>query len=146
MLEIVGFTIKTNHGFSLFRKSSERNSTRVGDERYEVPLGCSESDFGFGGLRFGFLTPTRFLKRTEDSGLVVKNWVPRVEVLNHGSVRWFLTHCGWNSVLESVCAGLPMVGWPLYAEQRVNRVMLVEEMKIALPMNECEKDGVCELR
>lgn len=57
-----------------------------------------------------------------------------------------MTHCGWNSVLESVCAGVPMVAWPLYAEQRVNRVMLVEEMKIALPMNESEKDGVCELR
>lgn len=69
MLEIVGLTTKTKHGFSLFRKSrlvlgkaSEGNSIRVGDERYEFPLGCSESDFGFGGLRFGFVNPTRFLE------------------------------------------------------------------------------------
>ncbi|GMN44511.1 hypothetical protein TIFTF001_013717 [Ficus carica] len=87
------------------------------------------------------LIPQGFLKQTEERGLVVKNWVPQVEVLNHGSVGGFVTRYGWNSVLESVCAGVPMVAWPLYAEQRVNRVMLVEEMKIALPMNESEKDG-----
>ncbi|KAF2319685.1 hypothetical protein GH714_018005 [Hevea brasiliensis] len=67
-------------------------------------------------------------------GLVVKLWAPQVAVLNHNSVGGFVTHCGWNSVLEAVCAGVPMVAWPLYAEQRINRVLLVEEMKIALPM------------
>ena len=53
--------------------------------------------------------------------------------------RWvgFPTHYGWNSVLDAVCAGMPMVAWP---EQRLNRVFLVEEMKLALTMNE-SKDG-----
>ncbi|PON38255.1 UDP-glucuronosyl/UDP-glucosyltransferase, partial [Trema orientale] len=46
----------------------------------------------------------------------------------------------WNSVLEAICVGVPMVAWPLYAEQRLNRVVLVEEMKLALPVNESE-DG-----
>ncbi|XP_024027551.1 UDP-glycosyltransferase 88A1 [Morus notabilis] len=87
------------------------------------------------------LLPKGFLDRTRDRGLVVKNWAPQVEVLSHDSVGGFLTHCGWNSVLESVCAGVPMVAWPLYAEQRSNRVVLVEEIKIALPMNEYDKDG-----
>lgn len=81
-----------------------------------------------------------FLDRTKDRGLVVKTWAPQVAVLNHDSVGGFVSHCGWNSVLESVCAGVPMVAWPLYAEQRFNRVVLVEEIKIALPMNESE-DG-----
>ncbi|MBA0552232.1 hypothetical protein Golob_023062, partial [Gossypium lobatum] len=73
-----------------------------------------------------------------ERGKVVKSWAPQVAVLNHDSVGGFVTHCGWNSVLESVCAGVPMVAWPLYAEQRFNRVLLVEEMKIALPMVESE--------
>ncbi|GMN44508.1 hypothetical protein TIFTF001_013712 [Ficus carica] len=87
------------------------------------------------------LLPQGFLDRTKDRGLVVKNWAPQVEVLSHESVGGFVSHCGWNSVLESVkCAGVPMVAWPLYAEQRFNRVVLVEEIKIALPMNESD-DG-----
>ncbi|KAL6127188.1 hypothetical protein ACLB2K_075230 [Fragaria x ananassa] len=82
------------------------------------------------------LLPDGFLGRTKDRGLVVKSWAPQVDVLNHDSVGGFVSHCGWNSVLEAVCAGVPMVTWPLYAEQRFNRVVLVEEIKIALPMNE----------
>ncbi|XVF12577.1 hypothetical protein REPUB_Repub08aG0130800 [Reevesia pubescens] len=84
------------------------------------------------------LLPKGFLERTKERGHVVKSWAPQVAVLNHDSVGGFVTHCGWNSVLESVCAGVPMLAWPLYAEQRFNRVVLVEEMKIALPMVESE--------
>ncbi|KAJ4979696.1 hypothetical protein NE237_010476 [Protea cynaroides] len=82
-----------------------------------------------------------FLDRTRDRGLVVKSWAPQVEVLNHESVGGFVTHCGWNSVLEAVCAGVPMLAWPLYAEQELNKVALVEEMKVAMPMEAAEEDG-----
>ncbi|CAK7338703.1 unnamed protein product [Dovyalis caffra] len=86
------------------------------------------------------LLPDGFLERTKERGLVVKLWAPQVEILNHSSTGGFVTHCGWNSTLEAVCAGVPLVAWPLYAEQRLNRVVLVEEMKLALSMNESE-DG-----
>lgn len=86
------------------------------------------------------LLPQGFVDRTKHRGLVMKSWAPQVEVLNHDSVGGFVTHCGWNSVLESVCAGVPMVAWPLYAEQKLNRVILVEEIKIALRLEESE-DG-----
>ncbi|KAL0318075.1 UNVERIFIED_CONTAM: UDP-glycosyltransferase 88A1 [Sesamum angustifolium] len=59
------------------------------------------------------LLPAGFLDRTKDRGLVLKSWAPQVAVLNHESVGGFVTHCGWNSVLESVCAAVPMVAWPL---------------------------------
>ncbi|XP_043712585.1 UDP-glycosyltransferase 88F3-like [Telopea speciosissima] len=84
------------------------------------------------------LLPQGFLDRNKERALVVKSWAPQVEVLNHESVGGFVTHCGWNSVLEAVCAGVPMVAWPLYAEQRMNKVFLVEEMKFAMPMEESE--------
>jgi hypothetical protein len=88
------------------------------------------------------LLPEGFLDRTKDRGLVLKSWAPQVAVLNHPSVGGFVSHCGWNSVLEAVCAGVPLVAWPLYAEQRVNRIFLVEEMKLALPMNESDNGFV----
>ncbi|CAN1189855.1 UDP-glycosyltransferase 88A1 [Linum perenne] len=87
------------------------------------------------------LLPEGFLERTIRRGHVVKSWAPQVEVLSHDSVGGFVTHCGWNSVLESVRAGVPMVAWPLYAEQRFNRVLLVEEIRIALPMVESDDSG-----
>ncbi|XP_042511078.1 UDP-glycosyltransferase 88F3-like [Macadamia integrifolia] len=87
------------------------------------------------------LLPQGFLDRNKERGLVVKSWAPQVEVLSHKSVGGFVTHCGWNSVLEAVIAGVPMVAWPLYAEQRLNKVFLVEEMKLAMPMDVSE-DGL----
>nr|BEP30489.1 6'deoxychalcone 4'-O-glucosyltransferase [Dahlia pinnata] len=84
------------------------------------------------------LLPEGFLDRTKDKGLVVKKWAPQVAVLNHKSVGGFVTHCGWNSVLEAVCVGVPMVAWPLYAEQKFNKVVLRDEMKLAIPMDESE--------
>ncbi|KAM3682130.1 hypothetical protein ACJW31_12G049000 [Castanea mollissima] len=86
------------------------------------------------------LLPTGFLERTKDKGFVVKQWAPQVAVLSHDSVGGFVTHCGWNSVLEAVWCGVPMVGWPLYAEQRLNRAVLVAETKLGLELNESE-DG-----
>ncbi|KAL3521578.1 hypothetical protein ACH5RR_019727 [Cinchona calisaya] len=84
------------------------------------------------------LLPHGFLDQTKDRGFVVSSWAPQVDILNHGSVGGFVTHCGWNSVLEAVSAGVPMVAWPLYAEQKLNRLLLVEEMKLALPIDETE--------
>ncbi|KAJ9545871.1 hypothetical protein OSB04_025578 [Centaurea solstitialis] len=88
------------------------------------------------------LLPEGFLDRTRDRGMVVKRWAPQVAVLNKEAVGAFVTHCGWNSVLEAVSAGVPMVAWPLYAEQRFNKVVMVEEMKVALPMEEFERGKV----
>ncbi|XP_039069582.1 UDP-glycosyltransferase 88A1-like [Hibiscus syriacus] len=89
------------------------------------------------------LLPLAFLDRTKDRGYLLKSWAPQTAVLSHDSIGGFVTHCGWNSVLEAVCAGVPMLAWPLYAEQRYNRVLMVEEMKIALPMEELETGLVC---
>ncbi|KAL4191591.1 hypothetical protein AMTRI_Chr07g30620 [Amborella trichopoda] len=80
------------------------------------------------------LLPEGFLGRTAELGMVMTSWAPQVAVLNHPAVGGFVTHCGWNSALESVCAGVPMLAWPLYAEQHLNALFMVEEMKIAMAM------------
>uniref|UniRef100_A0ACD5VYG0 Uncharacterized protein n=1 Tax=Avena sativa TaxID=4498 RepID=A0ACD5VYG0_AVESA len=71
--------------------------------------------------------PEGFVERTSGTGLAVPLWAPQVEILNHPAVGGFLSHCGWNSTLESAAAGVPMVAWPLFAEQRVNAVLVSSE-------------------
>ncbi|KAJ4837803.1 hypothetical protein Tsubulata_032659 [Turnera subulata] len=87
------------------------------------------------------LFPEGFMERTKGRGFVVKSWAPQVAVLNHNSVGGFVTHCGWKSVMEALGAGVPLLAWPLYAEQKMNRVILVEELKIALAVEESDEDG-----
>lgn len=87
--------------------------------------------------------PPGFVERTTKQGLghVVPSWAPQTRVLGHRATAAMLTHCGWNSVLESVAAGVPMIAWPLYAEQRENAVMLCEETMVALRPNKVGGDG-----
>ncbi|KAE8798714.1 anthocyanidin 5,3-O-glucosyltransferase-like [Hordeum vulgare] len=80
------------------------------------------------------LLPEGFLERTGGRGFVVKSWVPQANVLRHRATGAFVTHCGWNSTLEAIVAGLPLICWPLYAEQRQNKVFVVEEMGAGVEM------------
>ncbi|XP_057492261.1 anthocyanidin 3-O-glucosyltransferase 5-like [Actinidia eriantha] len=76
--------------------------------------------------------PDGFLARTHKVGMVGPMWAPQMRILTHPSVGGFLSHCGWNSTLESLTNGVPIVAWPLYAEQRMNAVVLTEELGVAL--------------
>ncbi|XP_022895845.1 hydroquinone glucosyltransferase-like [Olea europaea var. sylvestris] len=89
--------------------------------------------------------PQGFLDRTKGRGLVVPLWAPQAQILSHDSTGGFLSHCGWNSTLESIVNGVPLIAWPLYAEQRMNAVMLTEDVKVALRPKSNEKGLVTRL-
>ena len=76
--------------------------------------------------------PDGFLERTKEVGHVVLSWAPQVAVLRHPSTGAFWSHCGWNSTLESMTHGVPMIAWPLYAEQRMNATFLEEDMGVVV--------------
>uniref|UniRef100_A0A0E0L583 Glycosyltransferase n=2 Tax=Oryza punctata TaxID=4537 RepID=A0A0E0L583_ORYPU len=88
------------------------------------------------------LLPKGFLERTSGRGVVVKLWAPQGDVLRHRATGAFVTHCGWNSVLEGIAAGVPMLCWPLYAEQMMNKVVMVEEMGVAVEMVGWQRGGL----
>ncbi|KAL5571658.1 hypothetical protein UlMin_021255 [Ulmus minor] len=93
---------------------------------------------------FPFL-PKGFVEKVKGRGLVVPSWAPQAQVLSHGSTGGFLSHCGWNSILESVVHGVPLIVWPLYAEQKMNAVIVTESVKVALRPKESGNEVVsCE--
>ncbi|KAL6605780.1 hypothetical protein ACP70R_041433 [Stipagrostis hirtigluma subsp. patula] len=68
-------------------------------------------------------------------GRVIRGWAPQVAALRHRAVGWFVTHCGWNSVLEAAAAGVAMLAWPMTADQFVNARLLVDELGAAVPVS-----------
>ncbi|XP_015892857.2 probable UDP-glucosyl transferase 73B6 [Ziziphus jujuba] len=76
--------------------------------------------------------PEGFEKRMEGKGLIITGWAPQLLILQHEAVGGFVTHCGWNSTLEGVCAGLPMVTWPVAAEQFYNEKLVTQILRIGV--------------
>ncbi|KAH7284644.1 hypothetical protein KP509_34G064100 [Ceratopteris richardii] len=77
--------------------------------------------------------PVGFRERVNDSGRgFFVEWAPQFQVLSHGSIGGFFTHCGWNSILEGIRTGVPFLCWPYFADQLQNCRCLVEAWGIGL--------------
>ncbi|KNA26022.1 hypothetical protein SOVF_000100 [Spinacia oleracea] len=123
-----------------------------GLEESKVPfLWVIRPPFGFdfnGELKPEWL-PEGFEERMRENkqGKLIRKWAPQLEILRHEATGGFLSHCGWNSVLEALSEGVAIIGWPLAAEQAYNSKMMVEEMGIAVELTrglegEVKEEGV----
>ncbi|MCL7040372.1 hypothetical protein MKW94_006887 [Papaver nudicaule] len=91
------------------------------------------------GVKFVWCVKEPTVGHVSGEGLVVRGWAPQVLILKHKAIGSFLTHCGWNSVLESIAAGVPMLAWPMGADQYVNAILLVDGLKVGVRVCEGEK-------
>lgn len=74
----------------------------------------------------------KFEEKVKERGLMIRGWAPQVLILSHPSVGGFLTHCGWNSTMEGISYGLPMLTWPVLGEQFSNEKFIVNVIKTGI--------------
>ncbi|KAI9160471.1 hypothetical protein LWI28_008367 [Acer negundo] len=110
----------------------------------EIGLGLESSGYRFlwamGGDSINHhkdILQEGFLDRTAEKGMICR-WAPQMEVLAHKAIGGFVSHCGWNSILESLWCGVPIVTWPIHAEQKLNAFKMVRELGLAVEMKSSE--------
>ena len=84
--------------------------------------------------------PDGFLEKVGDKGKILK-WSPQEKVLTHPSVSCFVTHCGWNSTVESLSSGMPIIAFPQWGDQVTDAVYLVNVFKTGVRMCRGEAEG-----
>ncbi|CAK9309317.1 unnamed protein product [Citrullus colocynthis] len=85
--------------------------------------------------------PYNFIEDTAEKGLVV-NWCSQLQVLAHKSVGCFVTHCGWNSTLEALSLGVPLVTMPQWTDQPTNAKYVEDVWRIGKRARK-DEDGIC---
>ncbi|PIN12569.1 UDP-glucuronosyl and UDP-glucosyl transferase [Handroanthus impetiginosus] len=100
----------------------------------EIQTGLEESGVNFVWVvrNNGTQIEEVFEERVRNRGIVVREWVDQREILEHESVRGFLCHCGWSSLMEGICAKVPILALPLMWEQPLNAKLVVEVAGIGL--------------
>ncbi|XP_055800439.1 zeatin O-glucosyltransferase-like [Solanum dulcamara] len=85
--------------------------------------------------------PQGFEERVKGRGMAVRNWVPQLEILGHPSTGGFLSHCGWNSCMESISLGVPIIAWPNEWDQPYNAVLVTKVLKIGISLSNCTRNN-----
>ncbi|GFP87758.1 zeatin o-glucosyltransferase [Phtheirospermum japonicum] len=83
--------------------------------------------------------PEGFEERVRERGIVVRDWAPQLEVLGHSATGGFMSHCGWNSCMESISMGVPIATWPMHSDQPMNAVLVTKGLRIGVEV----KDWAC---
>ncbi|XP_024934773.3 7-deoxyloganetic acid glucosyl transferase [Ziziphus jujuba] len=77
----------------------------------------------------------------KEKGYIV-DWAPQEEVLSHQAVGGFFTHCGWNSISESIMARIPMMCWPLMYDQLINSDLITKVLRIGVELEACDRSTI----
>ncbi|RCV27777.1 hypothetical protein SETIT_5G352600v2 [Setaria italica] len=108
----------------------------------EIALGLAASEVRFLWILREQSPQVRDLIGDTDKGMILP-WCEQLKVLCHSSVGGFLTHCGMNSTLEAIFAGVPMLALPLFFDQPIDGRLIAEEWKIGLNLRDwANKDGL----
>lgn len=122
-----GSVVYVSFGSQVVLSTAQGAALAAGLERSRVPfVWCVKT-----GL-VDEVVPEGFEERVQGRGVVIRGWAPQVVLLSHKSIGFFLTHCGWNSILEGITAGVTLLTWPMMADQYINARLVVEEAGVGV--------------
>ncbi|KAI9128834.1 hypothetical protein K1719_000317 [Acacia pycnantha] len=115
LLELASALESSGHNFIWVVDKKQRTEHETEEDRQKwMPRGFEER-----------------MKR-EGRGVVIRGWAPQALILDHVAVGGFMTHCGWNSTLEAISSGVPMITWPLHSEQFFNEQFILRVLGIGV--------------
>ncbi|KAI5656423.1 hypothetical protein M9H77_25216 [Catharanthus roseus] len=132
--EIIQWLDKKSHRSSVFVSFGSEYFLNM-QEIEEIAIGLELSNVNFiWVLRFPKgedtkieeVLPEGFLDRVKTKGRIVHGWAPQARILGHPSIGGFVSHCGWNSVMESIQIGVPIIAMPMNLDQPFNARLVVE--------------------
>ncbi|CAL5026028.1 unnamed protein product [Urochloa decumbens] len=93
-----------------------------------------------------------FKEQTRGVGLVITTWAPQLEILAHSATAAFVSHCGWNSAMESLSHGKPMLAWPMHSDQPLVAELVCKYLKVGIMVRPWEQhnavtpaDAICDV-
>ncbi|CAI9099845.1 OLC1v1036727C1 [Oldenlandia corymbosa var. corymbosa] len=122
-------------------------STLSAEQIKEIAVGLEISGYSFiwvipepedGDAKDGAVPPQDFEEIVHQRGMIVRDWAPQLEILCHSSTGGFVSHCGWNSCMESISMGVPMAAWPMQTDQPMNAFLITQVLKVGLMVRDWE--------
>ncbi|KAL6838415.1 hypothetical protein ACP4OV_031660 [Aristida adscensionis] len=92
-----------------------------------------------GEVRRHATLPPEFRRETQGRGLVVTGWAPQLEILAHGATAAFMSHCGWNSMVESMSHGKAILAWPMHSDQPWDAELVCKHLNAGLLVRPCPR-------
>ncbi|KAM7500144.1 hypothetical protein LguiA_024558 [Lonicera macranthoides] len=91
--------------------------------------------------------PKDYEEKVEGRGIVLRDWAPQLEILAHSATGGFMSHCGWNSCMESITSGVPIATWPMHSDQPYNAILITKILGIGVVVKDwkCRNEMVTAL-
>ncbi|WOL16637.1 hypothetical protein Cni_G25425 [Canna indica] len=75
-------------------------------------------------------------------GKVIRGWAPQLQILRHPSVGGFVSHCGWNSTVEALVCGVPILAWPIRGDQHNNAKLVVRHLGVGCTIGDPDRSNL----
>jgi len=111
---------------------SQADLSRAQLEEIATGLDRSDLDFIWVVRSRWFNGEEPFQGRFRDRGKVVQGFINQLGILSHQAIKGFFSHCGWNSVMESISMGVPILTYPIAAEQKLNAKFVVDVVEVGI--------------
>ncbi|KAF7848857.1 hypothetical protein BT93_L1503 [Corymbia citriodora subsp. variegata] len=104
------------------------------EEMVELAAALEETTRDFiwhiGPPRYGADFSDRVESKVGDRSVIIKGWAPQLLILSHPSTGGFLSHCGWNSTVEAIGLGVPLLAWPIIGDEYYNAKLVVSHLQV----------------